>query len=172
MPRNNKSRKQTAENPAPRTTSGVSSYTMCLHIGVARPYLDALVRDSVIEKRRDGKYDMDATRLAYIRHLRKARRTSPETAARAEFAAAKARDLQVKSALREGKLMETAEAIDAIDQVCGLFVVGLGSLSARCSRDLSARREIEAAVFALRQEIAAKCAALAQAMEAKAKEAA
>jgi hypothetical protein len=45
------------------------------------------------------------------------RRTSPQTTARAEFDAAKARDLQIKSARREGSLMETEEAIAIVDEL-------------------------------------------------------
>jgi hypothetical protein len=138
---------------------------MCAHLGLARPYLDKLVADTIIERRPDGKFDLDAVRISYIRHLRLARRTSPAIAAQAEFAAAKARDLQIKSALREGKLMETEEAIAIIDELMGIMLAALSGLPARVTRDVEIRRAIEAEIFNLRQELADRCAKRARELE-------
>ena len=165
MPRKNKPRAPGGSNEPPRSAAGVSSYVMCAHLGLAPPYLDKLVADNVIERRPDGKFDLDAVRISYIRHLRLARRTSPAIAAQAEFAAAKARDLQIKNALREGKLMETEEAIAIIDELMGIMLAALSGLAARVTRDVEIRRAIEAEIFNLRQELAAKCAKRAAELE-------
>jgi hypothetical protein len=148
--------------------AGVSANVMAMHLGLARPYLAQLVADSIIEKLPDGGFDLDKTRLAYIRHLRRARRTSPETMARAEYDAAKARDLQIKAAIREGLLMETEEGIAIVDELMGLMLAALSGLSARITRDMGMRRAIDAEVHNLRQELADKCAKRAAALEAAA----
>jgi hypothetical protein len=121
--------------------------------------------------RRDGAgFDLVELVQGFVRYLRDEARRATKSAAVNRVQAARAAEIELRTAERAGLLMETAEAMSAIDTLCGLFIVGLGSFSARCSRDMAARREIDAAVIALREEIAAKCAALAQAMEAKAKE--
>jgi hypothetical protein len=147
--------------------TGVSANVMALHLGLARPYLAQLVADRVIEKLPDGGYDLDKTRITYIRHLRLARRTSPQTTARAEFDAAKARDLQIKNALREGSLMETEEAIAIVDELMGMMLAGLSGLPARVTRDMEVRHAIEAEIFNLRQSLADRCAKRARELQAK-----
>jgi hypothetical protein len=144
---------------------GVSAQAMALHLGMARPSLDVLVADRIIEKLPNGRYDIDKTRVAYITHLRRARRTSPQTTARAEFDAAKARDLQVRAAIREGTLMETEEAIAIVDELVGFMLAGLSGLPARITRNMEARREIEAEIFNLRQALADKRAKRAAELE-------
>jgi hypothetical protein len=159
-------RKQKREsNGRPEQKTGVSAQAMALHLGMARPSLDVLLADRIIEKLPNGRFDLDKTRVAYITHLRRARRTSPETAARAAYDAAKARDLQVRAAIREGALIHFDDAQAALDEIMGLVLTALSSLPARVTRNMEARREIEREVFGLRQELAAKCAKRAAASE-------
>jgi hypothetical protein len=145
--------------------AGVSANVMALHLGLARPYLAQLVADSIIEKLPDGGFDLDKTRLAYIRHLRRARRTSPETTARAQYDQAKARDLAVRSAIREGTLMHTEEAIAIVDELVGITVMSLTALPVRVTRDAGLRKVIESEIFALRQSISERCAKRAAELE-------
>jgi hypothetical protein len=145
--------------------SGVSAQAMALHLGMARPSLDVLLADRIIEKLPNGRFDIDATRVKYIQHLRRARRTSPETTARAAYDQAKAHDLAVRSAIRDGTLMETDEAMAIIDELMGILLTGLSGMAARITRDMEVRRAIDREVYNLRQALADKCAQRAAALE-------
>ena len=58
---------------------------MARHLGFERSNLDRLISQGVIERQGDGRFDLEATRLAYIKHLREARRLSPRSEADAHF---------------------------------------------------------------------------------------
>jgi hypothetical protein len=162
MPRKPKSR---AQDKSPPLKTGVSAQAMALHLGMARPSLDVLVADRIISKLPNGRYDLDKVRVAYITHLRRARRTSPATTSQAEFQAAKARDLQIKNAIREGTLMETEDALAIVDELVGMMVMSLAAMPARITRDMGVRREIEAEIFLLRQALADQCTKRARELE-------
>jgi hypothetical protein len=146
-------------------TRTASATKMAEHLGLNRAYLDKLVQDSVISRRPDGRFDLDRTRLAYIVHLRKVRRTSPQTTARAAFDQAKADDLAVRSAIRNGTLMEVEDALAIVDELMGLMLAALSGLAARVTRDMQVRHAIDAEIFNLRSELAAKCSKRAAELE-------
>jgi hypothetical protein len=53
----------------------VTATALAAHFGVTQQYVAKLTADGVIEKRIGG-YDQDACRLAYLKSLRKARRST------------------------------------------------------------------------------------------------
>jgi hypothetical protein len=67
----------------------VTSPKLALHFGVARQRIDQLVQQGVIERRADGLFDQDVSRLKYLNHLRSEHRRSPRAAADAKHAEAK-----------------------------------------------------------------------------------
>jgi phage terminase Nu1 subunit (DNA packaging protein) len=132
----------------------VSATKIAQHLGLSRTFVERLAGEGVLPRRPDGKFEIDATRLAYLRHLRQARRHSPATAARAALDAARAREVEVRNAQREKVLIAYEEHLEIVDDMAGVVRTALSSLPARASRDLTIRRRIEAAVRDTLQEIA------------------
>jgi hypothetical protein len=82
----------------------VSGNRLAVHFGCVRQYIDALAAQGVIERRAvDGLFDMDQSRLRFIKHLRE-RRPSVRTEADAEHVKAKTQMLQFKLARERGEL--------------------------------------------------------------------
>ena len=141
---------------AKETAGSVSAQLMADHLAMSRTYLDRLVSSGVIKRRDDGRFDLDRCRVDYLRHLRQAKRVSPNGEARAALDKARAREAELRVAKIEGQLMETDDAIAVTDELVGLFLTGLSGLPAQCSRDMQVRRTIEASVRDMRQRIADK----------------
>jgi hypothetical protein len=115
----------------------------------------------VIERRHGYGYDQHQCRLRYLAHLRSENRRSPRAAADAEHASAKAALLRLVIAEKQRKLVLREDANELIDSIAGLVLTHLGGLSARCSRDLVVRRQIDATVHQVRREIAEACSKMA-----------
>lgn len=137
-----------------RRPTRASATALAEHLGLSRTYLDRLVASGVITRDDDGKFDVDACRLKYIRSLRQARRSSPVTEAQAQLQRAKARRIELENGRLEGRLMEVQDCIAGVDEIVGVMLVHLSSLPARCTRDMPTRRAIETAIAQMRQEIA------------------
>ena len=132
----------------------VSASRMAAHLGFERPMLDRLRAQGVIDREADGRYAVEATRLAYVRHLREARRLSPRSAADAEFTQAKAELLQLRIGERKKELMMASECYGLLDEVHGLFMTHLSALPAKIGgRDLAMRRTVEKAIYDMRVEL-------------------
>ena len=139
----------------------VSGYKMGAHLGMSRQNIDTLAAQGVLTRRRDGLFDLDANRLAYLKHLREGRR-SPRVAADAEHALAKTEMLRLRVAKERRELMPTAEHEAFVDGLAGLLLTRLGSLAARVAgTDLGLRRKVDAVVLEWRREIAQACNKLA-----------
>jgi hypothetical protein len=59
----------------------VSGNRLALHFGVVRQHVDQLAAQGVIERRPDGLFDQDQSRLKYFTYLRSDHRRSPRAAA-------------------------------------------------------------------------------------------
>lgn len=140
---------------------------MALHCGVTRQHIDQLTQQGVIERRPDGLFDQDQSRLRYFAHLRSQHRRSPRAEADAELATAKARWLQLRVLEKEKTLMETSECNDIIDGAIGIVLSTLHSIPAKLfPLDLQGRRRAESVILDARREIADKCLRRAEALEA------
>ncbi len=74
----------------------VSGYKLAVHLGVSRQFVNALAAQGVLTRRPDGLFNETASRLAYLKHLRKPRSSRSE--ADVEHVWAKAEMLQIKIA--------------------------------------------------------------------------
>ena len=63
----------------------VSAEKLAAHLGFARTFVVKLVAQGVVERRSDGKFDLDRCRDSYIRHLRAERARSPRSEADVHF---------------------------------------------------------------------------------------
>jgi phage terminase Nu1 subunit (DNA packaging protein) len=137
----------------------VSGNKLAVHFGVVRQRIDQLTAQGVIERRSDGLFDQDRSRLKYLNHLRSEHWRSPRAAADAELASAKAALLRIRIEEKQRTLVRQDDVDALIDQIAGVTLTALSSLPARCAPrgDLAIRRSIERVVFEVRREIAEAC---------------
>jgi hypothetical protein len=149
--------------PVSRPRSGksatVSASALAQHLDCSRTYVAKLEAEGVIRRQGDG-FPLDASRVAYLRFLRRQR--SPRSEADADFQRAKSELIRVRIAEKKRELIPRKEAAGDMEELVGLFLTGLSGLSARCGgRDLAARRAIDKAMYDLRVEISEACTKLA-----------
>ena len=140
-------------NGAERGPVLVSGNALATHFGVSRQHVERLTAEGVIERRSDGKFDQDVSRLKYMTHLRAEHRRSPRAGADAELASAR----RAAATARDGKertVRRTSHRDDRRHD--GRGADGDVSMPARCAPrgDLVMRRAIERVVFEVRTEIA------------------
>jgi hypothetical protein len=146
-----------------RGKATVSASTLAMHLDCSRTYLHKLEADGVIQRQGDG-FPLDASRVAYLRFLRRERKQSPRSQADAEFTAAKTRLILMRVQERERTLIPMSEVTETIDAIMGILLTALSGLPARIAGyDLAARRKIEKIIFEVRTELANAAHALADA---------
>ena len=122
----------------------------------SRCYIGKLEAEGVIQRQGDG-YPLDQSRVAYLRYLRREHQRSPRTQADADHVKVKTEMLQMRLMEKRRELVRR-DAVDAlIDQMAGTVLTHLSGMSARCSRDMVVRRNIDAAVMQIRREISEAC---------------
>jgi hypothetical protein len=116
----------------------------------------------VIQRQGDG-FPLDASRVAYLRFLRRERQRSPRGEADAAHVAVKTEMLQLRLAEKKHELVRRSDVDELIDGIAGVTLTALSSLPARCAPrgDLAIRRSIERVVFEVRTEIAKVCQEMA-----------
>lgn len=121
--------------------------------------LAALIAGGRIEQAADGTVPLISAVQVYLADLRSALRDRSATASaeRARAARADAAELRLAEARRD--LIPTEDAEHAVDLLCGAVQTALGSLPARCTRDIPLRRRIEAEVSTVQGTIARDVAA-------------
>jgi hypothetical protein len=147
--------------PVAKGAATVSASALALHLDCSRAYIGKLEAEGVIQRQGDG-FNLDQSRVAYLRYLRRQRRQSPRSEADADFQRAKSELIKLRIAERKRELMPTAEHNAFVDDLAGILLTKLGGLPARVAgADLAMRRKAEAVVFELRREIAEACNKLA-----------
>ena len=94
----------------------------------------------------DWKYRLLDVVQGYIRFRDDEDRRANKSAAHSRIQDARSREVELKNAQREGRLIELDEAIEAVEEIMGLVRQQLAGLPARVTRDLQLRRTIETAV--------------------------
>jgi hypothetical protein len=141
----------------------VSGNKLTVHFGVVRQRIDQLTAQGVIERRSDGLFDQDQSRLKYFDHLRSEHRRSPRTQADADYVKVKTEMLQTRLMEKRRELVLQSDVNELTDQLCGVVLTHLSSMPARCAPrgDLVTRRNIERVVFEVRTEMAKVCQEMA-----------
>lgn len=144
-----------------RKPATVSGSALAQHLDCSRTYVSKLEAEGVIQRQGAG-FPLDASRVAYLRFLRRERRQSPRSEADADFQRAKAELIRLRIAEKQRHLIPLEEAVGHMDEMVGLFISRLSGFAARCGgRDLPARRAIDQAVYELRLEISEAATKLA-----------
>jgi phage terminase Nu1 subunit (DNA packaging protein) len=124
----------------------VSAVALGRHLDVSAQWIGKLVKAGVLTKLPDGAFDLDKSRVRYIRHLRDEVRRGGQTDATARAQEARARQLELKLAKEEGELLELTAVEEVMGDIIATFNSELIGVPAACSRDLEARDRIEEAV--------------------------
>jgi phage terminase Nu1 subunit (DNA packaging protein) len=96
--------------------------------------------------KQDRRYRLLDVVQGYIRFRDDEDRRANRSAAHSRITDARSREVELKNAQREGRLIELDEVIAMIDELIGLLRSSLSGLPARVTRDLQFRRTIETAV--------------------------
>lgn len=124
-------------------TERINATVLAAHLDLKRTRIRQLVAEGVLRRRSDGTFDLDQSRISYIRWLRSDERRASKSASASRVQDARARQLEVENARREGQLCEVQEALDFVDDVIGPLKSELLGFSARVTRDLELRQKIE-----------------------------
>lgn len=104
-----------------------------------------LSKEGWITKQSDGKFFLLDVVQGYIRYRDDAERRATKTAAANRISDARAREIELRVARREGQLIEIDDVLPVIDELVGLFRTELSGFGARVTRDLETRRVIDGA---------------------------
>jgi len=115
----------------------------------------------------DRRYRLLDVVQGYIRFRDDEDRRANKTAAHTRITDARSREVELKNAQREGKLIELEEALAVIEAVVALFRLQISGLPARVTRDLQFRRTIETALHDILDAIADLAAERAKALGAR-----
>ena len=135
----------------------VSGTKLAGHFGLSRQHVERLAQQAIIERRPDGLFDQDVSRLRYFGFLRAEHRRSPKSEADAEHQSAKAALLRIRIAEKQRQLVKQADVTAMLDNLIGILLTGLSGLPARISRDPVTRRNAELVCRQIRTELAQVC---------------
>ena len=127
-------------------------------LGLTSRRVTQLVADGVIKRSTRGKYSVAAAVAGYIKWLQAAQQRNAPSEARERLIEARARSIELQNEEREHRLIDTDEAIAALDEFVGIFSTELDGLPARLTRDLEERKTVREAVDAIRNRAADKLA--------------
>jgi hypothetical protein len=148
--------------PRSANRATVSASALALHLDCSRAYIGKLEAEGVIQRQGDS-FPLDQSRVAYLRYLRRERQQSPRSEADADHIKVKTEMLQVRLMEKRHELVRRDDVDALIDQIAGSVLTHLSGMSARCSRDMVVRRNIDAVVMQIRREISEACSKAADA---------
>jgi hypothetical protein len=124
---------------------------------VDRSWVRRLSHEGVLHKV-DGRFRLIDAVQAYLRHVKDEQRRTGKAAMTNRVLEARAKDIELRTRLREKSLIEIDDAVGALDDIMGVMLTELSEMPAR-TRDLNVRRIIAQAVYDARQKIADRCRA-------------
>ena len=102
-----------------------------------------LIKSGFIEKRGRDQVPLVSAVRGYIRFLKDEERKSSKTASASRVHDARARDIELKIAERENRLVDIEDAIGAMDDVVGAVKATMSGVPAQFTGDLSQRAKLE-----------------------------
>lgn len=102
-----------------------------------------LVKSDHIEKRGKDRIPLVSAVRGYIRFLKEDERRSSKSASASRVQDSRAREIDLKVAEREGRLIDVVEHRELFAEVFGTLKAGLAGVPARVTRDMDHRRRLE-----------------------------
>lgn len=124
----------------------VTATALGAHLDLTRQRVTQLVNENIISRRADGRFDLNQSRVSYIRWLRGTERRSVRAEADVQYRKLRARGVELRIAELEGRLIEITDMEEVVDEFAGIIRSELAGLPARVTRDLILRRTIEQAI--------------------------
>jgi hypothetical protein len=132
----------------------ISSAAMCQLLMLSRVRLDQLVSEGVIFRHAPGQFRLVETIQNYIRWMRDDARRHSKSAAASRVTDARAREIEIKTEQRLGRLVPLTVYDEMIENFAGLVRSEFAGLATTSTRDLVLRRIIEREVNARLRRIA------------------
>lgn len=127
----------------PSATNMVDAETAAKLLMMTPHRIRQLVSEGWIPKAARNAYPLVGLVQGYIRFLKDEQRRANKVQAESRVRDARAREIELRIAEREGRLIETAEALTTLDEILGQIRSDLSGAPARITRDLSLRGQIE-----------------------------
>jgi hypothetical protein len=131
-----------------KTQNGSSQKAVATHLDMSQQRVAQFVRDGTFPLLENGKLDVDACRVIYIRWLRDQSRKLGGSAAADRLLEARAAEIELRTAGRletlRARSLETV--IEYTDEILGPLKPDMLAIPARLTRDLVLRRQIEEAI--------------------------
>lgn len=121
--------------------------------GITPQRANQLVKDGVFEKVGRNEFDLAKSVQAFIAHRVKDAESRQVSPANERLRAARAREIELRIAREDRRVIDLTEATDAFDQAAGIYISSIESFPARATRDRTLRKHLEDAVFAERHRV-------------------
>ncbi|MBN9062182.1 MAG: hypothetical protein J0H41_07045 [Rhizobiales bacterium] len=119
--------------------------------------MEQLAAQGVIPRRAKGKFPLFAGVKAYVAWIKDEQRRASKTAADAGLKSARQREIELRIAEREHRLIDVEEHDAVLDEICGIYNSALVGLPARMTRDRELRARLETEIDAVRHQVADRC---------------
>jgi phage terminase Nu1 subunit (DNA packaging protein) len=130
-------------------------------------YLSRLERQGIVRRTARNEWPLQSTIRGLFEHIRAESRRGARSAAEAELRRARAREIEVRTAERQHRLVPIEEFQMAVTMAMGAVISNLSSVPARCARhDLQVRRLVEQQINSARERAADELQRQAEALEA------
>jgi hypothetical protein len=123
------------------TTAGMAKL-----LGFSRQNLEKIAAAGWVRPSSPNCWPVIETFQGVLKYARDEGRRSTKSASESRVAAARAKEIELRTARRAGELCETEEALAFVDDVLGTLKADLMALPAMVTRDLKIRRDIEKGV--------------------------
>jgi hypothetical protein len=131
-----------------KTHNGSSQKAVATHLDMSQQRVAQFVRNGAFPLLENGKLDVDACRVIYIRWLRDQSRKLGGSAAADRLLEARAAEIELRTAGRletlRARSLETV--IECTDEILGPLKPDMLAIPARLTRDLLLRRQLEEAI--------------------------
>lgn len=139
-----RSEKATPPAKLPALVIPIAEAAAELEIGAER--VRQFIKDGLVERGPRGKVSLLSLYRGYVKFMRADQRRSSKSASASRVHDARAKEIELKTAEREGRLMDVDEVRDVVGEWAGRLRTGFAGIPARLSRDLVFRRQIEAEI--------------------------
>jgi hypothetical protein len=153
----------------------VGAKALARHLDLTHPRIHQLADDMhVLARLPDGRFDLDDSRIRYIRWLRDAERRTAKSKVDSDFVKAKTELIAIWVREKKWELIEFFEAMDMGEKLIGTTLTAMGGMATRVARlvdgnsFLSVRREVDKIVYDTRVALADQFNAFAKQAEAEA----
>jgi hypothetical protein len=113
------------------------------HLDVSAQRVGVMVNEGILKRSADGRFDLDACRVAYIRWLRAAPQRHARSGASTRAQELKVQKLELDLAREHGRLIEIEEVEAAVQDILSTYVAELRGVPAAATRDIELRRTVE-----------------------------